>query len=99
MFFSTHFAQVLAFEPNEKTFQLLSLNSRNFNNIHAFQFGLGDVNGVFCLYENSENIGDSSIKRVSDLNGNKISIEVKRLDDIELPDVPIDFMKIDVEGF
>lgn len=99
LFFSRYFGSVCAFEPNQRTFDLLSFNSKSVDNVTPFKFGLGDVEGVFALNENPNNMGSSSIKYSDFSQSRRVDISVKRLDDIELPAAEINFVKIDVEGF
>ena len=99
LFFSRYFGSVCAFEPNQRTFDLLSFNSKSVDNVTPFKFGLGDVEGVFTLNENPNNMGSSSIKYSDFSQGRRVDISVKRLDDIDFPSAHINFIKIDVEGF
>jgi FkbM family methyltransferase len=99
LYFSRHFKAIHSFEPHPRIFDLLQFNARIVQNIVPRNFGLGDFNGSLELNENWENMGSSSIKHDSGINASKVSIEIKRLDDLALDTGTISLMKIDVEGF
>ncbi len=92
--------EVYAFEPIPGIRDQLneSIKINDFKNIKVFPYALGDENKTENLSIASNNIGSSSIIPAHvDSNTRKITIEVKRLDDII--DNKIDFIKIDVEGY
>jgi FkbM family methyltransferase len=97
--FSNYFDAVYAFEPNQRTFDLLQLNSKTFDNVFPFNFGFGDEVGCFTLNENPNNMGASSIKYSDFSDAQQVEIALKKLDDIDLSSANISFVKIDVEGF
>ncbi len=99
IFFSRHFSCVHSFEPHPRIFDLLSFNAKLAGNVVPYNFGLGEKEESLELYENWENMGSSSIKHRYSAQAGKVTIGIKRLDDIELNAGPITFMKIDVEGF
>lgn len=98
LFFSKFFSTVYSYEANPVTFELLSHNSKLLNNIFVFNSGLGDKEGHFELNQNLGNMGASFIKDDSKTHSNKITVHVQRLDNIELENKKINFIKIDVEG-
>lgn len=99
IYFSDYFTTVYSFDPNPRTFDLLSFNLKTVDNCIPFNIGLGDEAGIFELYENKTNMGASSLKHDYDSGSSKIKIQVKKLDDIEAELGPVSFIKLDVEGF
>ncbi|MGV0961458.1 MAG: FkbM family methyltransferase [Limnohabitans sp.] len=99
LYFSRYFKAIHSFEPHPRIFDLLQFNARIVDNIVPRNFGLGDANESLELNENWENMGSSSIKHNPGIEGSKVSIEIKRLDDLALDTGTISLMKIDVEGF
>jgi FkbM family methyltransferase len=97
-------SQIYTFEPIPDNFKVLQKNTNQYNNIQAFNFGLGSKNGKFEVYlsNDSENYGGVSF--YPDPNGNKeessLSCYIKNIDDIinELGINHIDIIKIDTEG-
>lgn len=99
LYFSKYFKTIHSFEPHPRIFDLLQFNARIADNIIPLNFGLGDANQSLELNENWENMGSSSIKHNTGIEGSKVSIEIRRLDDLALDAGTISLMKIDVEGF
>ncbi|MGB0695676.1 MAG: FkbM family methyltransferase [Rhodospirillaceae bacterium] len=97
-----HCLGVHAFEPNPKLFGILSRWAKP-PKVIAHQIALSDQTGTAELMvpksaHGYSNQGASLSK--AKLDGQEyggVSVETKRLDDLDLP--PIGFMKIDVEGF
>lgn len=92
--------KIYAFEPVDTTYKILETNIKinNLENIiKPFNIGLSDEKGygVINIYSN-DNIGGTHIKKSDNLNGEKLNID--KLDNIEIKEEKIDFMKIDVEG-
>lgn len=92
--------QIYAFEPVDTTYKILKTNIKinNLENIiKPFNIGLSDEKGygVINIYSN-DNIGGTHIKKSDNLNGEKLNID--KLDNIEISEEKIDFIKIDVEG-
>lgn len=94
-------ARVISFEPNPETARVLRENLRlnGFLDVDVRQLALGAEQGVAELHIPPTYIGRSSILR-SGPSDQKHVIRVERLDD-ELGQLltPIDWLKIDVEGF
>lgn len=86
-----HFEQVAAFEPHPDSFAALAENVAG-KAVALHQYALGNEIGTTWLSE----IGLAAHVAPAGENGT-VEIEVVNLDAIELP--PIDFLKIDVEGF
>lgn len=99
LFFSDFFKQVHSYEPNPRTFKVLSLNAELVENVMVNNFGLSNSCDVLKLHVNPKNIGGASIGSATFNNESVgISIQVNKLDSCDLPDLPISFIKIDVEG-
>jgi FkbM family methyltransferase len=99
LFFSDFFKQIHCYEPNPRTFQVLTINADLAKNIVLNNFGLSDEESTLELHVNPKNIGGAAIEcNKTDNQIEKVSIKVKRLDDCVLPNIPISFIKIDVEG-
>jgi FkbM family methyltransferase len=104
LYFSDLFEEVLAFEPNPRTFALLKFNTEHVcskRNIKCFNFGLSDKNSELFFKSSTSNVGGSRIVEdpQSDQDGDTFLIKVKRADDsVELFDKKISVIKIDIEG-
>lgn len=95
--FSKHFANVICFEPNPRTFNILAANTMHLANVKAYNWGCSSKVEKKKLREDFNNIGGSS--SVLDITANnETEISVKPLDEIfdELEDLAL--IKIDVEG-
>jgi FkbM family methyltransferase len=97
-------AKIYTFEPLPDNFEILTKNIQKYDNIEAFNIGLGSKNGNFKVYlsDDSENFGGVSF--FPDPTGNKsdsyISCEVKNINEMieKLNIESIDLIKIDTEG-
>jgi FkbM family methyltransferase len=97
-------AKIYTFEPIPDNFKILKKNIQNYNNIEAFNFGLGSKNGNFKVYlsNDPENFGGFSF--YPDPVGNKsnsyFSCEVNNINEVikKLSIQSIDLIKIDTEG-
>lgn len=105
VFLSKFFKKIHSFEPNPKTYDVLSLNSKYSNtkkNIVTYNFGLSDKNeSLLCSFD-STNIGGTKIKTPNydtSSHDKQIYIDVKITDEINaLQEESISLIKIDVEG-
>ena len=96
LFFAEHFAQVLAFEPNPRTFALLQFNAALRGNVRCFDFGLSDADGLATLTVPRDNAGMATLHGGS---GDAVACQLRRLDDLELvASQRVSLIKIDVEG-
>lgn len=95
--FSKYFKQVFSFEPNPRTFDILKANTKNINNIEAFNFGCGDEQKFLKMQENFNNMGMSTAKFKIESN-NHFKIEIKPLDDFLNRLSKLALIKVDVEG-
>ncbi|WP_340242928.1 FkbM family methyltransferase [Roseobacter sp. HKCCA2468] len=97
VFFAREFSEVLAFEPNPLTAQLLQINVRAWPNVRTLQFGLSTQTGDALLQPGTFNVGGSKI--VSQNTGDCMPIRLERLDTvIDTLEIPVTFIKLDVEG-
>lgn len=102
--FGVHFDRVLAFEPNPGLWAAFNRN-RDLNrsaNIELMPLGLGDVPGEFQLYDiASDNKGLATFLEDDQYNQELITIATAKVvvaDDL-MPDIEVDAVKIDVQGF
>jgi FkbM family methyltransferase len=94
LYFSDHFRQVVAFEPNPSTFQLLRINAGLVGNVVCRNFGLSSADGQALLCPDAANLG-ASMLRADGAAG--VTVELRALDALtELTSVRL--VKIDVEG-
>lgn len=99
LFFADRFDEVLAFEPNPRTFGLLQFNAALRRNIVCFNFGLSDVEGTARLTVPTENIGMATLHASAGLGGAAVDCELRRLDGLDLlAQRRVAMIKIDVEG-
>ena len=99
LFFSHHFKQVLAFEPNPTTFSLLKFNTEAVDNIAIVNQGLGNEPDTLMLVEDAMNMGASSIVRKAGAEDRQIPVQIDTLDKATAAIDRIEMIKIDVEGF
>jgi FkbM family methyltransferase len=96
LFFSDHFKHVHAFEPHERTFKVLSLNSQLVSNITCHQVGLSDAAGRAHFLVNPANIGASRIVPAGTTGASEIRLTTL---DAAVPGIAeIKLIKVDVEG-
>lgn len=97
---------VHSFEPNPNVFydykNVRELNDyTNCSEVKLHKFGLSDKNKKEILIVPDWNIGGASIK-FNDSDAPKewerIEIELKRYDDLDISDLSVDFIKMDIEG-
>ncbi len=82
-------AVIYAFEPSPETFKRLRQNTGNFPNIKIFNAALGGANGTVSFVTTNEPESDH-------IGDGDISIEIKTIDSLG---IPVDFIKIDTEGW
>ncbi|MBI4445839.1 MAG: FkbM family methyltransferase [Acidobacteria bacterium] len=100
--------RVEAFEPNPATHQRLAALSGDWPGLHLHNIALGEEPGEQTLYINYES-GLSSLlvasENLKDFFGdtavvvNEITVPVTTLDRVIAPDVMVDLLKLDVQGF
>lgn len=97
-------AQIFAFEPNAKTYELLIENLRinDASSVIGIQKGLSDVNETKIMYLNNKNIGQHSLLPLAGQNRTE-EIETVTLNDYfkqkNLNPEKLKFIKMDIEGF
>lgn len=95
LYFSDYFAHVVSFEPNPRTFRVLSINADLVGNVTCHNVGLSDRAGEATLSMDPANMGGASIGGAANLQAQTISlVDLDSLGD--LGDVKL--VKIDVEG-
>jgi FkbM family methyltransferase len=97
VYFSKMFKRVLAFEPNPSVFALLAFNASYADNIEAHNYGLGAAKGTLELFEDPLNISASSTVHKNEALP-PVEIDIRQLDELNLPFDDLGLMKIDVEG-
>lgn len=97
---------VYSFEPNPYVFSdyknIRDLNDyTNCSGVELYNFGLSNENKKEILIIPNWNIGGASIK-FNDLDAPKewdrVEVELKRYDDLDISDLSVDFIKMDIEG-
>ena len=96
MFFAGLVGRVHSFEPNPSNFRLLQFNAGYHDNIVPHDLALGEESGGFYMREYVDNFGRSEI--VDDPAEGDVLIAVKTLDQFDLGEERVAFIKIDVEG-
>jgi len=100
IYFSKFFAEVIAFEPNPKTYSLLKLNASYFKNIRTHNFGLGECGGNYQVVFNPINSGGSSLIPPSEkLDHTTSNARLEALDQVLQVEQKIKLIKLDTEGF
>jgi FkbM family methyltransferase len=89
---------VHAFEPNPAIAERLasSLEINGISNVHLHRVALGEADGSLPLTVPAGNAGAASLL-TGTRHGKTVQVPVRRLDDFGVG--PIDFVKMDVEGF
>jgi FkbM family methyltransferase len=97
LFLARLFDQVIAFEPNSRTFRLLELNAELAPNVRAVHLGLSDRSAELPAEVDPLNIGGA---RIATGGKSDTTFKVVPLDEYlrALPGVRVDFVKMDVEG-
>jgi len=100
LFFRQYYSKVFSFEPNPRTYKLLSFNSELMDNITCFNFGLSDTTRSAFLNINAGNVGGSYLSvDESYRNNNQREINLETLDRVsESFKGKLGLLKIDVEG-
>jgi FkbM family methyltransferase len=93
------FKRVITFEPDKRNFKCLSHNTKEFNNVVAFNYALGDVAGFGTMdtpAHETDNCG--AIQFVPSVTDSAASdIPMMRVDSLKL--TPCDLLYLDIEGF
>lgn len=97
--------KVIAIEPSPPNFEHLkkNLEIQNTENVDAYNFAAGDKDGEinFLVYEESNGSFTIPDGETTDLPGELIKVQAKRLDTFldELKQDHVDFVRMDVEGY
>jgi len=91
-------SSILAFEPDENNYKLLSNNVKNWNfpNVEIFQKAICINNDSVSFNNLGELAGKIEFSQLENVNGCSTKVEAKRLKD--LLDRKVDLLKIDIEG-
>ena len=102
-------SKVISFEPLPDAYRELEVLKKDFKErLETFNIAISNENKIQELYYGSEKSEKASLMNnleklsfVGEANINKISVEVKKLDDLKdiLKNQIIDFIKIDTEGY
>ena len=94
LYFASHFREIVAFEPNPRTFKVLRLNADLATNITCHAFGLSSESREGRLNLQVGNVGAASLLTPAETG---INVALRTLDSLDgLSDVKL--VKIDVEG-
>lgn len=96
LFFAQHFKRVISFEPNPRTFKVLSLNAELVDNMRCLNLGLSSREGVARLRTSRTNTGGSSL--TTEPSGEFADVQLKTLDSVVPAGENVKLIKIDVEG-
>ena len=102
-------AEIFAFEPLPNCYRQLQERTKNRNNIHCYNVGLGNEDGSMEIHESDWHPA-SSFREMDSLHkmnyphssGSKdLTVNIKRLDDVLEGEKLVDniFIKMDVQGF
>jgi FkbM family methyltransferase len=92
--------RVFAVEPNEKNFEILVANTLSWQEegrVEVFQTALSDETGSANLFLNSRNCGMHRLYSSVVCTHESVPVTVVRGDELQLE--PLDFIKIDIEGY
>lgn len=100
LFFRKYYSKVFSFEPNLRTFKVLSLNAELMDNIECFNVGLSDSERTAFLNINSANVGGSHLSADETYRSpHQQQIQLKTLDGYSnVFENKLGLLKIDVEG-
>ena len=96
-----HFASVIAFEPNPKTYLLLRHNTMSDPAVQCRRVGLSDGTGIATIEVEAGNTGHSVVKPVTGEKAGLVTVAVDTLDSQLAkvdPGIMVKFLKMDVEG-
>ena len=99
-------AKIHSFEPNMASYASLKNNTKGIKNIFIYPFALGTSNGKIGFWANKFSGASSMLdskedrKRIFEITGekNKIFVEIRRFDSLNIPIEKPLYLKIDVEG-
>jgi FkbM family methyltransferase len=100
IFFRRYYPKVFSFEPNLRTFKILSLNAELVGDIQCFNIGLSESERIAYLNINSANVGGSYLSTDDSYrNDSQQEIHLKTFDSLaDQFNGKLGLFKIDVEG-
>lgn len=98
LFYAKYFNNIFSFEPLPMNFKLLEINTNDLKNVKIFNYAIGAENFSRDFFYDYRNLGGSSFKNINHDSLNKLSLPIKKLDDLNLDLVNVTFIKLDVEG-
>ncbi len=100
LFFKKYYPKVFSFEPNHRTYKVLCLNAKLYENIECINVGLSDSERSAFLNITSGNVGGSHISGDGDFRSNsRQEIKLMTLDSYaKIFTEKLGLVKIDVEG-
>ena len=90
---STKFKKIIAFEPVNQVYECLERNTQDLN-VELRKYALGNANSTIDIEIVNDNTGQSYVK---DETMGKGTIEIKRMDDLDLPKFGL--LKLDCERY
>ncbi len=96
LYFADYFTKVYGFEPNPRTYKVLTLNAELANNIHCIEVGLSDIEMQALMAVNPTNSGGATV--VDSLSVHAHTINLKTLDSLISDDEDVKLIKLDIEG-
>jgi len=94
--------KVYAIEPEPRNFELLKKNIEvnNYDSIvEVYQLAIGNKNGIAKLYLSKHSNLHNMVARGGDKNREYINVEVCKLDGLLKDKDPVDFIRMDIEGY
>lgn len=102
LYFSKYFKNIISFEPNPFTFEILKINTSHYPNVSINNFGLSTKKDLLYMSEDKRNLGGSKIyHNKEDIPSNLLVKEVylKQLDSLNIKaSTNSVLIKLDVEG-
>lgn len=92
---SYDFMLVEAFEPVTSHLECLRVNVASRPNVRIHEMAIGNESGTVRMSSYRGNTGHSQVS----IDGTGQGTRIARLDDVLIPEAPVDLMKIDVEGY
>ena len=90
---------VYAFEPDALNFKHLQRLTRQRSNIHFYNKAVGAEDGTIKLYKSKDLNVDHQTYDIGEERSEVVEVEVVAIDNIPEIAVPINFLKVDIQGF
>lgn len=88
------FTRVTAFEPMPEHRDCFALNLAGADNVKLHEFAIGNYAGTIAMQSGGTHSGSTAVQE-----GGEHVAQIRRLDDIMIESDPVDFIKIDCEGY